>query len=231
MDTSRSEEALSRFESEIDNLSRLKHLISSIESLQVQILSSTDSIAQTVNTFEVNNDLLRNKLEEFKQELEQNKINILSAVDKSTFDFAQAINEMVLKVNDATNCLKDISESNKNKVEEIKHQLTLNLSSTTEQLVKHAKFIEDTLDSRLHTALTKYEIFVRNELSLLKDRLDLDFKKLDQSNNEAISKLNTDLSLKLEVFSKNYFKYLSILAISFVVSIIGSTCFLIYFIK
>lgn len=231
MDTSRSEEALIRFESEINNLSKLKYLISSIESLGVQISSSTDSIAQTVNTFDVNNEILRIKLENFKQELELNKNNILSAVDKSTFDFAQAMNEIVLKVNDATNCLKDISESNKNKVEEIKHQLTLNLSTTTEQLVKHSKFIEDTLDSRLHTALTKYEIFLRNEMFILRDKLDNEFKNLSKSSNEAIFDLKIEISQQFEKNSNKQLKLIKLLAFSLLGGIIASTCLLSYLIK
>ena len=120
MDTSRSENALNKLEAEIHNLSRVREIVSSIESLKGELSHSINAIEFSVKSINSNNDDLQIKLQSF------NKV-IDGAIDN---------------LNKSTDHLKITSESNIVKVEEIKQQLILNLNATSEQLFKLTQSIE-----------------------------------------------------------------------------------------
>lgn len=209
MDTSRSENALNKLEAEIHNLSRVREVVSSVESLKVELSHSISAVEFSAKSINSNNDNLQIKLQSF------NKV-----IDGAISDLTKS-----------TNDLRVASESNIIKVEEIKQQLILNLNATSEQLFKLTQSIENILDSRLHNALTQYEIFVRNEISVFRDRVDLEIKKLAQDHSDQISDLERQILEGLKVASERQNKVLLWSSVGLFIGIASTFAGAVYFIK
>lgn len=60
-------------------------------------------------------------------------------------------------------------------------------------LKAQTKIIEDTVQSQLHLALTRYETFVRGELLSLKERVELNFKELNNQDATRTAELKNIL--------------------------------------
>ena len=209
MDTSRSESALNKLEAEIHNLSRVREIVSSVESLKGELSHSISAVEFSVKSIVSNNEDLQVKLQSF------NKI----------------IDGAISNLNKSTDDLKIASESNIVKVEEIKQQLILNLNATSEQLFKLTQSIESILESRLHNALTQYEIFVRSEISVFRDRLDLELKKLTQDHSNQISDLQVQIFEELQFSSERQNKVLLWASIGLYIGISLTFAVAVYFIK
>lgn len=209
MDTSRSESALNKLEAEIHNLSRVREIVSSVESLKDELSHSINAVEFSVKSIASNNEDLQFKLQSFNKVID----GAISNLNKSADD------------------LKIASESNIVKVEEIKQQLILNLNATSEQLFKLTQSIESILDSRLHNALTQYEIFVRSEISVFRDRVDLEIKKLAQDHSDQISDLEEQILEELQVASKRQNKVLLWTSIGLFVGISLTFAVAVHFIK
>jgi hypothetical protein len=209
MDTSRSESALNKLEAEIHNLSRVREIVTSVESLKGELSHSINAVEFSVKSIVSNNEDLQVKLQSF------NKV----------------IDSAINNLNKSTDDLKIASECNIVKVEEIKQQLILNLNATSEQLYKLTQSIESILDSRLHNSLTQYEIFVRNEISVFRDRVDLEIKKLAQDHSDQISDLEEQILEGLQVASERQNKVLLWASIGLFIGISLNFAVAAYFIK
>ncbi|TXI14334.1 MAG: hypothetical protein E6Q68_00520 [Polynucleobacter sp.] len=209
MDTSRSESALNKLEAEIHNLSRVREIVSSVESLKEELSHSISTVDFSVKNIISNNEDLQVKLQSFNKVID----GAISNLNKSTDD------------------LKIASESNIVKVEEIRQQLILNLNSTSEQLLKLTQSIESILDTRLHNALTQYEIFVRSEISVFRDGVDLEIKKLAQDLRDQISGLEEQILDELQVASERQNKVLLWASIGLFIGISLTFAVAVHFIK